>query len=1294
MEPLYSILTFPQHYSEGRLHFNIVVLPRNINLRKPLASGAPAFVDATFQFYTQIINQLDGLPLFSAVTHTLTPEIAILPLNKKAVIDEVIAQMEANDGLQISENQALNKDSGARAQAEKYAAKNVAIKKYLPQTYRNSFNFTSSRTRFAVTDDSYECLIKNKDKKLTDELTDRRYISWGKLIAFILRNSSLAEKAGLIYKASVPVSDDLLKKGGWLFSKFDAASPFGTTLSAIYAARIPSLIEDRTLFAPVLFPVTESAANNATYDAVMQESILYNDGFAKIVHANQPVNQDLLQESDSSNPPIKDVGLQLGWDDEQLTIWGNRQLRQKDERTDLPIDAPLGVFGYKVDMRKLGDSTWFSQNRVMASQDIKMQNGEILFAQNRPFELPTEVHPSSHGNTLEEGFWLPMYFAAWNGKCMVIPDREAQEIHQLEKPRVAVPGLGSNNAVNLQPKKNFHPFHQDPEHKVPLRYGHDYEVRIRLMDISGGSPEINSEPLNGGQKPVAEAHFRRNIKAGALKILNINAFHNTQTSELVRDASVLENILGENDILKIKRPDLSYPSVSYTGKYTDAAQLLKDKLNGLSIPSDAADRTQHTIGLPDPDVNSFKILVEVKSLEMDNVLSENGREAYILWQEKTIDLPKDDATENFDLATDVRIIYRDFQALDLLNNYTGDEDANELILPTSRELRLTFIPILDYADDDYAAKFVATGTPLSLSSYKDAQQEPELLSPIKGGLRAFYLQPETKPEVSGLNKIKLAITKTVINTTAPELKRLAEALDLNSHNQTLEGNPGQRLQFGVSNEIRHSLAPESGSVTLSSVNELFNRWIVAVDFSLLRDWAWQGFEPDSITVMRKVHGTDTEFIEVGSIQLKDTANMQMLQDADRTNTRVMFLDSVDPKKFQKKFPRVISAEYTLKLNFKDNATVSDEIETLKIELPVTVIPHQIPKLVSAGVALTPYQYDHDNYRYSEERQKYLWLEFDEAPENPRTTYFGRILAYSPDPYLCRVDRDLITNIAEDQRFNINEEKIRKIIPGTTNDFAGIGLMQELIPEENEDAKRYLLAIPPGLHAASDELFGFFTYEIRVGHRKEVWATAQGRYGRPLKVNGVQHPAPELVCHAVRSERKSAIATRKYIELSAPHASAVLNGKNITAFPPNTSLWYSLYTQVMQADGESFRNILIDSGPMHYRPKKSKQNEGSYIKESGNRLGTAKISVQEIGDKLEALGLPRSNSISAIAVEIFPMNNKWQLEKGSKRGSDATYIEEYLANGSSLNPLTDLLGQHRIYRSSKLTSITEVCCEDC
>src|SRR5690606_1198793 len=169
-----------------------------------------------------------------------------------------------------------------------------------------------------------------------------------------------------------------------------------------------------------------------------------------------------------------------------------------------------------------------------------------------------------------------------------------------------------------------------------------------------------------------------------------------------------------------------------------------------------------------------------------------------------------------------------------------------------------------------------------------------------------------------------------------------------------------------------------------------------------------------------------------------------------------------------------------------------------------------------------------------------WLEFDEPPRDPMNTYFARVVASSPDPYVCRVDKEIITTLHEDLPFNINEEKLREIIPGMTNDFAGMGVMQELIPENGSNAKRFLLPLPEGLHADSDELFGFFTYEIRVGHRPELWSTAQARYGRPLKVNGVQHPAPELSCTAIRSEVRTPLGKKRYIVLSAAHANAVLN----------------------------------------------------------------------------------------------------------------------------------------------------------
>ena len=1305
MEPLYSLLTFPQRLKDGYLYYNIMVLPRNINLYKSYAGELPSFVEADLQFESKIINNLDGLPVIDNVTDT--PEVTILSesTDKKLVYEEIIKQLEASDRLKISDDPEQSQDYGFKHHYDTILEK-PRIKKYLPQSYRDSFNFTSPRTKFAVTDDEYECIIKNKNKQQTDIPSERNYISWGKLISFIIRNPLLAESAGLIYKARIGIDDSLLKEGGWLYTTFAADHGYHVLGSKVYACRIPKLTEDRQIFAPVLFPVKSVVENNGNYDTVMQEAILYNDGYAKIVHANQPINQDLLQEKDSSNPPLKDIGIRLGWDDEQLTIWGNRQLCQQDEATDLPIDAPLGVFGYKVDVKLEKDTEWHSQNLVYSPHAISFGR-QIVIEQNKRFELPLEVYPSSHGNTKEEGFWLPMYYASWSGNAVVLPDREAQEVHQLSAEKLYYEEKLGANALNTVPKKTYNPYLQDSDSSVLLKYGENYEFRIRLMDISGGGPEIGDEMRNGGQNQVATVHFYRNIAASALKIDNAERFFHTQSTTDVKDMSILENILGDEHALTIRRPDLSYPSVVYTQKYTDAVSLIRNRIESITPPQNPEQRAEFIVGLPDPDVNSYKVLLEVKSLEMDNFLSKNGRDSYILLHEDIFSIPKDVENQNYDLTAELKIRYKDFETL-TVETYNEEVIENELVLPTSRHLRITLTPLVDGASETngYASKFVREGKKTVFTSFKNSERELNLLSEINGGLRAFYLQPEKNTDRPANIEQNQLLKKSLENATSVELQRLADALNVTVKNLTLEGLKGSRVQFGISNQFRHSLAPDSGSVNFSSVKELFNRWIIAVDYSLQRDWFWDALQDDSFTIKRSIiiNGEKIETDgEVGSIQMKDTASISMIQgEVDRTFTRLIFIDAIDPEQLNYKFPREIFAEYTLIPNFqKDFADDKvDESIPRSIELPITIIPHQIPKMVSVGLAMSDYNYDLENYKYSSERQKYLWFEFETAPEDPNDTYYARILAHAPDPYLCRVDSELILGNYEDAPFALNEEKIREIIPGMTNDNAGIGLMHELIPESSTSlSKTYLLPLPPGLHADSDELFGFFTYEVRLGHKKESWSTAQGRYGRPLKVNGVQHPVPTLVCSVNRMQIKKGDLTIEQLQISAPFANAVKNGKNISSFPPTTSLWYLLYAQAMQADGKSYRNILIDSGPMRYRPQTSNSKERKYDKEQGNRMGTAIIFQQKISDKLEEMGLPRTNSISVIAVEMFPEENNWQMtgRKQSGNSSVDNWVEEYEKATKKMemqNPLIDELGNHRIYRTSVLTPVSEVCCVNC
>ena len=98
-----------------------------------------------------------------------------------------------------------------------------------------------------------------------------------------------------------------------------------------------------------------------TTTQVFIEAADYDDGFAKIVHGIQPVSQNLLAEDPDGFAPMTDIGIRLGWDDEQILIWQNRQLKAdptvpkvagKPQR----LDAPMGVFGYRIDARNIRDA--------------------------------------------------------------------------------------------------------------------------------------------------------------------------------------------------------------------------------------------------------------------------------------------------------------------------------------------------------------------------------------------------------------------------------------------------------------------------------------------------------------------------------------------------------------------------------------------------------------------------------------------------------------------------------------------------------------------------------------------------------------------------------------------------------------------------------------------------------------------------------------------------------------------------------------------------------------------------
>ena len=140
------------------------------------------------------------------------------------------------------------------------------------------------------------------------------------------------------------------------------------------------------------------------------------------------------------------------------------------------------------------------------------------------------------------------------------------------------------------------------------------------------------------------------------------------------------------------------------------------------------------------------------------------------------------------------------------------------------------------------------------------------------------------------------------------------------------------------------------------------------------------------------------------------------------------------------------------------------------------------------------------------------------------------------------------------------------------------------PIASSTSIRFTAPLPQGLAALAPELHGLWTYEFRFGRVTQamvdlgykgpvLWCTAHGRYGRPLRLAGVQHPAPPLVA-AAQWQAPAAANLPPVLVASAAYATPVRDGQIVGDGLPRTTVAFVLYAQVPQADGSTFRNIQL------------------------------------------------------------------------------------------------------------------------
>ena len=1143
-----SLLTFPQRSEAGTIRVRFLCLPKGNPEESLDLALLPSFATANLVFAARLIGNLDHPPRAADTTPVAPLFLDHPPVDKALLLSQLTREFRV-----------VARVPPAAPPAQ------PSFRKPLTESYR-ALAGNRQLSPFIAGVDEFTCALHEAQTSQPDRpvvLEDT--ITWGRLIAFVLKQPVLAEACGFIGDVTVPLPDPaFFAGGGWLYvdlhdsSDYAAAAPGFTSL---YAARIPPLNEDRPLYAAVLFPVDGADP----LDDVYREAERYNAGFARMVHGAQ---------TDDGGDAIR-----LAWDDEQVAEWLNRQ-------TNPAHDAPMGTAGYRVDVRHPGAATWNSLQQIASRGDLTLGVNNLgPFTGDAIVEVaPVQIAPERAGD-----YWMPPYFATWRGSSLALTDSDLANLHQhigAGAPALPPHALGREKVFAAVDDK-----------LVPLRYGSSYEFRVRLADLTRGGPE-SGDNLPLASDSITTIAFRRRRRPAQIVIVT------RPTREV--------------PALVIAKPRLGHPDALFTGK-VDFAKLEADFL--------AAPEREFSV--PDPDVAGVDILVELRALEGDEVR----------W---------------WPLYTTHRVFAADTVTLELaLEDHAtiaslpeAQPSAGALAIPTARDVRFTLTAIGHDDPDYFDSDAVRTGIPITVEVRADAVAEGPLFSPVDLPLRGFFFQP---PPDDG--------------SVASPVERLAQELGLEHSRLTLSGRPGHRTVFASSAELHHTLATELSSLTFASNADLIQRWVNVLQFRIARDWMWDGLAEAGADVHRVVKRSGKDDVDqlAGTIHLSRavpfaarTGVPATPRAPERQFTDVFFFDAFDPKPAPNELPAEVTFEYRIVPAFKGGVPAPEPDTLPELLVPITTRPTQTPKLVSAGIALSKFV-PADDYSSTEPRARSLWFEFEARPADRDDTYFVRVLADAPDPVLTA------EHIPESREapLPIDPEWMRLIVPGQPRDSNGLNAMTGLAAN-TPDGVHWIVPLPSGLNASSPELFGLYTYEIRLGHTDSRWSSAQGRHGPALRVTGVQHPAPPLVCQAAR--------TANAIRVRAPFATPVFRGRNVRAPFPKTELWTVLYARVRQADGLSWRNLALTRAEL-LPPQSIFNQEVPPGVHAAVMFGEGEITIGAVHDLLRRVGLPEDAPLTVLAAELF-------------------------SNSSDPSPAPDPVGADlgfaRILRVSPLAPVPEAC----
>ena len=222
---------------------------------------------------------------------------------------------------------------------------------------------------------------------------------------------------------------------------------------------------------------------------------------------------------------------------------------------------------------------------------------------------------------IDTAYWLPSYFSQWYGASLVLPDGRAAELDA--SGALATPGSYSDANIPAKPAQKGDLYEPVLSDDCELKYGQEYEFRVRLGDLTGGGPLEDDDELNDAPATSASLVFRRYVAPKRL----------TVTPDAPQDDASSGSVqFLQGSSFTVVRPRLGYPALLFTELDSgDAFQKLLDDKTFLHTakPAGQTIKEYRDVSYFDPDVDRMLVVVDVKTLLLDNQASASQREPFI-----------------------------------------------------------------------------------------------------------------------------------------------------------------------------------------------------------------------------------------------------------------------------------------------------------------------------------------------------------------------------------------------------------------------------------------------------------------------------------------------------------------------------------------------------------------------------------------------------------------------------------------------------------------------------------------